>query len=298
VESTIFFSSFEKYILPLRKPIVKGTVHLKRKDGRTVDYSKYDYSEVEKCVKLLLSGKLKTEDLPVYSIETRLRLQEEENQKLTEEQQTKLEDSLKKKFEDKYLGDIKELNKSIIAKQAEYEANLKKIAKSKGEDKETLASLELESKRLQDSLAEKTKQHEAKTKELNNKIKSMPKEIRDKIEAKLREEIKADKNREQEKQMKLLKESLAKKEKELAEQERQLKDKREKYQKEVDIDVWVGVINKQANDLFMDLGYGRTRGFWKLFDKPLIQKMASNLMNVAGELRQLENELIERKLLK
>jgi len=63
-----------RQILPLRLPPEKHSfeyMDTDKKGGKIRDYSKYDYSEVDKALDLLLSGKLTIEDLPSYSASKR-----------------------------------------------------------------------------------------------------------------------------------------------------------------------------------------------------------------------------------
>ena len=55
-------NQFLNHIMPLRIP--PDVTYKGKKGFQTVDYSKFEYSEIEQCVDLLNSGKLTLEELP------------------------------------------------------------------------------------------------------------------------------------------------------------------------------------------------------------------------------------------
>jgi len=295
------------YILPLRIPPDKRPLR-DPKPGQAgwqkVDYSKYNYSEVAHCVQKLVSGTLPIDDLPIYSTERRIAILEAEKEAM---KQAEIDEAVKQRIEKKE-AEITEKHDKLVQ---QYDEKINDLQKERNDLEQQLQEKQTDDVQDKDkikSLKKGIEKKQEKIVELRLKIEKLPEEIKKNLE----KEIKAEKNEKYETELAEKGKKLAKIEEKIKESQKKLDEKakvideeREQLKLEktkmlegIPFDYWIDEVEKRAGLLSQALMHGRTKGFWELLEKEHLRKFYSPLNNVADEMKELENRLKERKLLK
>lgn len=323
------------YLLPLRV-----------ETGRNPDDGNqrvYDYSEVTACIDKLVSGELSKEDLPTYSADRRLAIQRaQQDARLKEIAAAELA-NWKKKLSEKD-GEVKAAQAKLTAetkrlqdeatKKAEklrvdYEQKIKAVTTEIVEARSKIEGAGDEKAELQkriDELTEDRSLYEGQVTDLENKIAMLREqielEVAEKVRAEmidqLREEIQAEKDAEQEQEIRDNFETLAREQEEVARQQQQIKAEKERFKKKVaeleeekkqleaqrekaaqlqDINGWIKVFNRFCDEFIHMLGVANTRQYWTLMEKPEFKRIYSSLSGIADQLRQIEASFQARGIL-
>lgn len=271
LQNLISERSFRDYILPLRiNTRLKG----------------FDYSEVKECITKLVNGKLKVEDLPVYSAERRVAIleaqKEDEIEKRTQKQAQKLEENYNRKIKELealYRDKIKELGQQIEAKEKELEDKITKIEEASGEEQKKL-------KKDLRNLKKETENLSKEKEELEEKFDNILEIHKEELRKELEKDIQAKKDKGYERDLKKREQELKKQAKDLKEAQKAF-DELKKSGK-LSADRWVNTLVSHANALYRWMELGRKEGIYSMIleREDYQDRIYSSLRGTQQELKQ------------
>lgn len=310
-EKAFGLNKFMNYILPLRIPPEKRSLRdpgKGKKGWQKVDYSLYDYCEVKACIEKLVSGKLKLEELPVYSADQRLEIERMDQSKKLE---ILLEDARKvlDKNHEQEIVDIQKDSKELFAKvKDEYQEQLNELEEKKEilenqlaaeEDSDKVKELKkqifiLEGKEETDKTKYEGKlelQKKDYEKQLKDEETKKKKEWKDK-EKEIKEKAKADKQTKYEEE---LKEREAKVKKDVAELKQMVEEIKSG---KMSIDRWLKDTVNTGNKLVNYMEAARTYGLYIVIEEKLEyqQRLFSTVKGLLQELQGLKGAMVSKKL--
>jgi ParB/RepB/Spo0J family partition protein len=267
-----------RYVLPLR--VLTGKAP--RRGGKKwepMDYTAYDYREVEACFKELANGKLDLVDLPVYSAE-----------RCVEVSRKAAEKEIGEKTQRDYEQRIRKAGKEYREKIRSLAEDLEYYRKVSGEEQKAGAEVE-----------KRTRETERKIADLEERLRRLPEEI---IGAEMdagNPELKAleEKNKQEKKRLGELEDELRKREARIRAEEERLELERDtRFENErIPIEKMLMELDGRASKFYRALHEFRVGGYWQILGKEHFLRVASNLNSVGEEMRKLEDVLKERGLI-